>query len=102
MCRQAWPVLPAASWRELADLDYPALTARLLAPFTTGCFDESELEGLARTAYGGFAHAAIAPLRQLGRDLWLLELFHGPTLAFKDFAMQLLARMFEAVLQRRR
>jgi threonine synthase len=96
-----WPRLDPAAWRELRPLDYPALTARLLAPFTGGCFDAGELHQLARHAYRGFDHAAIAPLRQLGPDDWLLELFHGPTLAFKDFAMQLLAAMFDAVLARR-
>jgi threonine synthase len=57
---------------------------------------------LCEDAYGeGFGHPATAPLKQLGPDDWLLELFHGPTLAFKDFAMRLLARMFDRVLSRR-
>ncbi|MFO1037125.1 MAG: threonine synthase [Geminicoccaceae bacterium] len=95
------PALTPAEIRALRPLSYPELTARLLAPFTAGCFTEAELLALARDAYAGFTHPAIAPLRQLDRDSWMLELFHGPTLAFKDFAMQLLARMFDAVLQRR-
>ena len=82
-------------------LDYPALAARVLAPFTAGCFDEADLLRLARRAYAEFDHAATAPLRHLAGDDWLLELFHGPTLAFKDFAMQLLAAMFDEVLARR-
>ncbi len=95
---EAWPEVDMAG---LAGLDYPETVARLLAPFTTGCFDQEELLVMARAAYGTFHHAATAPLVQLGHDEWLLELFHGPTLAFKDFAMQLLGRMFEAVLARR-
>jgi len=95
---EAWPEIDVA---ELAGLDYPTTVARLLAPFTEGCFDEAELLAMARTAYAEFRHAATAPLVQLGHDEWLLELFHGPTFAFKDFAMQLLGRMFEAVLARR-
>jgi threonine synthase len=94
----AWPAIDVA---ELVGLDYPETVARLLAPFTAGCFDQGELLAMARAAYGDFRHAATAPLVQLGHDEWLLELFHGPTLAFKDFAMQLLGRMFEAVLARR-
>ncbi len=95
---ETWPVIDLEA---LAGLDYPTTVARLLAPFTTGCFDAAELEAMARDAYAGFRHPATAPLVQLDHDEWLLELFHGPTFAFKDFAMQLLGRMFEAVLARR-
>ena len=95
---ETWPEIDVAG---LAGLDYPTTTAKLLAPFTAGCFDEAELLAMAEAAYAEFRHAAVAPLVQLGHDEWLLELFHGPTFAFKDFAMQLLGRMFEAVLERR-
>ena len=98
---ESWPALAIEDLSRWRKLDYPALTACMLAPFTAGCFDEDDLLRLATRAYAGFDHPAIAPLRQLGRDNWLLELFHGPTLAFKDFAMQLLAAMFDEVLRRR-
>jgi threonine synthase len=94
---ESWPRLG----RDLAGLDYAETAAAVLAPFTTGCLDEAELAGMARDVYARFDHPATAPLVQLGHDQWLLELFHGPTLAFKDFAMQLLGRLFEAVLARR-
>ena len=94
---EVWPVLDPGA---LQGLDYALTAARVLAPFTAGVFDQDELEDLAREAYAGFAHPATAPLRQLGPNDWLLELFHGPTLAFKDFALQLLGRMFERVLAR--
>ena len=55
---------------------------------------------LTRAAYGRFAHAAVTPLRQLDERQWLLELFHGPTLAFKDVALQLLGLLFEEFLGR--
>ena len=95
---EAWPEIDLAG---LVGLDYPETVARLLAPFTVGCFDRAELSAMTRAAYADFRHSATAPLVQLGHDEWLLELFHGPTFAFKDFAMQLLGRMFEAVLARR-
>jgi threonine synthase len=59
---------------------------------------EAELKGLCSTAYGSFAHSAITPLVQLDGQHWLLELFHGPTLAFKDVALQLLGQLFERFL----
>jgi threonine synthase len=92
-----WPRLE----RDLAGLDYADTAAAVLAPFTAGTVDEAELRAMARDVYARFDHPATAPLRQLGHDRWLLELFHGPTLAFKDFAMQLLGRLFETVLARR-
>ena len=98
---ESWRAFSADELRSMRGLDYPSLAARLLAPFTVGCFDEADLLQLARRAYAGFDHPATAPLRHLAGDDWLLELFHGPTLAFKDFAMQLLAAMFDEVLARR-
>jgi threonine synthase len=95
---EAWPALDLAALRGLS---YAETTARVLRPFVGDCFGEDELRELCGDAYAGFAHPATAPLKQLGPDEWLLELFHGPTLAFKDFAMQLLARMFDRVLGRR-
>ena len=96
-----WPQLDAATLRDLRGLSYAETTARVLAPFTVGCFSVDELRSMCAAAYAEFTHPATAPLVQLGPDSWLLELFHGPTLAFKDLAMQLLARMFDAVLARR-
>lgn len=95
---ETWPVVDLEA---MAGLSYPETVARLLAPFTAGCFEVDELRAMAHDAYAGFRHPATAPLVQLDHDEWLLELFHGPTFAFKDFAMQLLGRMFEAVLKRR-
>ena len=97
----SWPALAPDDLRSLRGLGYAQTTARVLEPFAAGCFATAELLDLCADAYAGFAHPATAPLKQLGPDEWLLELFHGPTLAFKDFAMQLLARMFDRVLERR-
>ncbi|WP_337876321.1 threonine synthase [Elioraea sp.] len=98
---EAWPAFSAAEWRELRGLAYPELTARILAPFVGEAIDAPTLARLCREAYRGFAHAAVAPLVQLEHRVFALELFHGPTLAFKDFALQLLGRLFDHVLAAR-
>ena len=97
---QAWPTLSPNEWRALRGLPYPELATRILAPFTAGSIDADTLRRLCGEAYAGFNHPAIVPLVQLDRDLFVQELFHGPTLAFKDLAMQLLGRLFDHVLER--
>ena len=84
----------------LADLPYEEVAYRVVRPFTGDCFSEKELRGAIARAYGGFGHAARAPLVQIGPGHFLLELFHGPTLAFKDFAMQLIGQLFQIALAR--
>jgi len=96
-----WPGLSAARWRELAGADYRELAAAMLTPFLRDSLLVDELPGLLGRAYASFAHKAVAPLAQVAPDLWLLELFHGPTLAFKDVAMQLLGQLFDRVLSAR-
>src|SRR5690242_11151027 len=86
---------------DLAGLPYAELAARIVGLFAAGSFALDELRALAARAYGGFAHAAVAPLVQIDERIWLLELFHGPTLAFKDLALQLVGLMFDSVLARR-
>ena len=71
-----------------------------MRPFVGDAFTDAEFRAILARAYAGFRHPAVAPLRQLGPNDWLLELFHGPTLAFKDVAMQLIGRLFEASLAR--
>jgi threonine synthase len=93
--------LPALDVAACAGPPYAELAARLVAPFAGASFSEAELRRLCAEAYRGFRHQAVVPLVQLDEKLWLLELFHGPTLAFKDLALQLVGGMFEAVLTRR-
>jgi threonine synthase len=95
------PTLDREAISGLAGLPYAALAARILALFVGDAFSAAELSQLCLRAYSGFRHAAIAPLVQLDERLWLLELFHGPTLAFKDLALQLVGLLFDAVLARR-
>ena len=95
---QSWPQFSADEIAALAECDYAETAARVLAPFIGDCLTMEELRGLTRAAYGRFSHAAVTPLVQLDGRHWLLELFHGPTLAFKDVALQLLGLLFERFL----
>ncbi|WP_372803339.1 threonine synthase [Paracoccus seriniphilus] len=93
--------VPAISGlNELDGLSYQEVAFRVIRPFTGDCFTEEELRGAIDRAYDRISHAAKAPLVQLAPGHHLLELFHGPTLAFKDFAMQLIAQLFEIALKR--
>jgi threonine synthase len=98
---QSWPVFSKPELRALRGLPYPELAARVIAPFVGDCIPFAELQAMCRRAYAGFTHPAIVPLVQLDPNLFALELFHGPTLAFKDLALQLAGHLFEHVLARR-
>ena len=98
---ETWPHFAPADWRAMRKLDYPDLVARVMQPFVAGSLPEATLRRLCREAYAGFAHPAVVPMVQLESHLWVQELFHGPTLAFKDLAMQLLGRLFDHVLAER-
>ena len=97
---EAVPVMAEADIAELAGLPYEEIAFRVMRPFLGATFGDDEFRGLIARAYMGFGHAARAPLVQLGPNHFLLELFHGPTLAFKDFAMQLIGQLFQAALAR--
>jgi threonine synthase len=91
------------SHAEIAALDgmpYEEVAVRVMLPYLGDAFAEDEFRGIVARAYAGFGHAARCPLKQIGANDWLLELFHGPTLAFKDVAMQLIGGLFEASLKR--
>ncbi len=92
---ETWPALDLAA---LHGLPYAALAARVMHPFLDPWLSLGQLQSLCEDAYAGFTHPAVVPLVQLGAGLWAQELFHGPTLAFKDLAMQLLGRLFDAAL----
>ena len=85
----------------LAPMPYAELAARVVGLFAGEDFPPAQLRALTAEAYATFRHAAVAPLTQLDERIWLMELFHGPTLAFKDLALQLVGRMIDAVLARR-
>ncbi len=98
---QSYPELSRNTIAGFAGQPYAAVAEAVLSPFVGDDIEPATLKDMIATAYSGFRHEAIAPLSQLGDNLFVLELHHGPTLAFKDLAMQLLARMMAHALQRR-
>ena len=95
-----WPRFSEDEIAGLIGLPYAELAARVMQPFVGDSLPPERLLELTTAAYGRFAHAAVTPLKQLDQQHWLLELFHGPTLAFKDVALQLLGLLFEEFLER--
>ncbi len=96
-----WPRLDAETIAGLAGRPYAEVAADIIRPFVGDAITEHDLARLTREAYGSFRHPAVAPLAQFGVNDFILELFHGPTLAFKDLAMQLLGRLMDQVLAAR-
>jgi threonine synthase len=98
---EAWPRLSPEAIAALAGKPFAEVATAVLEPFMGGAIPRPDLLALARDAYARFGHPAVTPLIQIDRNLWILELFHGPTLAFKDVAMQLMARLMDRVLAAR-
>jgi threonine synthase len=97
---ETWPQFGVGEWRAMRGLSYAEIAFRVIRPFVGGCIPDAELQRMIVEAYGTFGHRAVVPLRQTGDNDWVLELFHGPTLAFKDIALQLLGRLFDWALAR--
>ncbi len=98
---ETFPTLPRERIAALAGRPFAEVAVEVIAPFTGGAISRERLRQLADEAYAGFGHPAVTPLAQIDRNTFVLELFHGPTLAFKDVAMQLLARLMDEVLGKR-
>jgi threonine synthase len=98
---QSWPAVAPAAIAGFAGRPYAEVAVEVIRPFVGAGIPDADLARMAREAYGTFRHPATAPLIQLGPSLFVLELFHGPTLAFKDLAMQLVARLMDHVLHAR-
>jgi threonine synthase len=96
-----WPRFSEEDFAAMRGLSYVETAVRVIAPFVGDSLSENELRDLCTQAYGRFSHAAVTPLVQLDHRHWVLELFHGPTLAFKDVALQLLGLLFEKFLSNR-
>ena len=97
---ERWPALTHGELAEFRGARYAEVAYEIIARFTGDTLEESSLRAIVAEAYAGFGHPAVAPLAQLGPNRWLLELFHGPTLAFKDVALQVLGRLYDHVLER--
>ena len=97
----SWPQFSAADLRALRGLPYADLAARVMRPFLGDSIPYETLLGMTRESYAGFGHPAVVPLVQTDTRSFVLELFHGPTLAFKDMALQLVGRLFDHVLAKR-
>ena len=95
-----WPRFAPEEIAAMAGLPYAELAARVMQPFVGDSLTPDRLRELTHEAYARFAHAAVTPLKQFDEQHWVLELFHGPTLAFKDVALQLLGLLFEEFLSR--
>ncbi len=99
---KAWPKLAAVDIARVAGQSFAEVATDTVAAFAGASgARKAEILELARGAYARFGHPAVTPLVEIDRNLWILELFHGPTLAFKDVAMQLLARLMDKVLAER-
>ena len=98
---EAVPTLGAAQIAAMEGATYEDIAFTVMRPFVGDTFSDDAFRVLIANAYEEFGHISRAPLKQVGDGQWLCELFHGPTLAFKDFAMQLIGQMFQHVLTRR-
>jgi threonine synthase len=98
---EAWPALSPETIAAFAGRPYAEVAATVLDAFAGRAIPYDELLALTGDAYARFGHPAVTPLVQIDRNLWVLELFHGPTLAFKDLAMQVVARLMDRVLAAR-
>ncbi|MBF0283357.1 MAG: threonine synthase [Magnetococcales bacterium] len=96
---ESYPWFGPGERRRWSGLSFQELALEILRPFVDGEIPDGDLASLIRRAYAGFSHPEITPLVRVGNQ-WILELFHGPTLAFKDVALQFLGRLFEYFLQR--
>ncbi|MGL4397239.1 MAG: threonine synthase [Hyphomicrobium sp.] len=98
---ETWPVLAPETIQSFVGKSFADVAVEVIRPFVGGAIADADLTRMARDAYATFGHPAVTPLVEIGPNRFVLELFHGPTLAFKDVAMQLLARLMDHVLAKR-
>ena len=96
-----WPRFSHPDIAALRGLSYAEIAGRVIAPYVGESIGAADLRALIEDSYRSFDHAEVAPLKPLADDLWVMELFHGPTLAFKDIALQLLGRLLDRCLRGR-
>lgn len=98
---ETWPSFAPGFLESLAGKPYEDAAVEIMLPFLGDAISREDFTALVRDAYARFAHKAVTPLIQLDQQTWLMELFHGPTLAFKDVALQLLGQLFDHILAKR-
>ena len=98
---ETWPTLRPGDLAAWSDRRYQDIAVDVMAPYVDDAMDATELGGLVEQAYSSFDDPAVAPLRDLGDGRWMMELFHGPTLAFKDLPLQLVGPLFDRELTKR-
>jgi threonine synthase len=98
---ESLPTFSAGEIAAMASMDYAQLAQKIITPFVEDCIPADDLQAILEETYAEFRHNAVAPMVQLAANQWVLELFHGPTLAFKDFALQLLGRLLDYMLERK-
>ena len=98
---ETWPQISAEQLRTFAGRPYDAVAVEVMWPYVEGTIERAAFEAIVHDAYATFDAPEVVPLVELDRGLWLAELFHGPTLAFKDVALQLVGRLFDHVLGER-
>ncbi len=98
---KAWPQLSSDQIRSFASMPYCDVAYDVMAPFVDGAIDDNVFKDIIAEAYADFSHPAVVPLREMRPNEWILEIFHGPTFAFKDVALQVLGRLINHVLKKR-
>ena len=98
---ESWPQFTANEIRDMAGKPYTEIVFKVVKPFVEEVIPDADLKEIIADSYADFRHTAVAPLKQINGRIWVMELFHGPTLAFKDFALQMLGRLFDYVLKKR-
>jgi len=99
---EQWPQLDMDHLSRLSGLPYTQVAQEVISPFIGDDIAPDVMQKILHEVYdGAFSHSSVAPLVQIGPNVWVMELFHGPTLAFKDYALQLLGRLFDHVLEER-
>ena len=96
-----WPSLPVTAFERFVSMSYSEIATEVMWPFVEGSIDRDAFAAIVADAYATFSTEEVVPLVDLGDNIWLAELFHGPTLAFKDIALQLVGRLFDHELTRR-
>lgn len=97
---KTWPQFSASDIQNLRGLSYAELAVKVMSPFLGESIPDHDFKQMVADTYSEFDHDAVAPMKQLGPNQWVAELFHGPTLAFKDYPLQLVGRLFDYVLKR--